>query len=100
MGFGKYGTANSMCHKIRAALIEPKTKLGGIVKVDETIVGGEAKNRHWDKKDGKPGLTASGKEIVPGAIRRKGNVIASVIQNVKSSTLQIVNVFATAVEGC
>jgi transposase-like protein len=49
MGFGSYGTAHSMCHKIRAALIEPETKLGGIVEVDETFVGGKAKNRRWDK---------------------------------------------------
>jgi transposase-like protein/ribosomal protein L37AE/L43A len=88
MGFGSYGTAHSMCHKIRAALIEPETKLGGIVEVDETFVGGKAKNRHWDKRDGKPGPTASGKVIVAGAVKRKGNVIARVIQNVKSSTLQ------------
>jgi hypothetical protein len=33
MGFGSYETAHSMCHKIRAALIEPETKLGGIVEV-------------------------------------------------------------------
>ena len=36
MGFGSYGTAHSMCHKIRAALVEPETKLGGIVEVDES----------------------------------------------------------------
>jgi transposase-like protein len=88
MGFGSYGTAHSMCHKIRAALIEPETKLGGIVEVDETFVGGKAKNRHWIKRDGKPGPTASGKAIVVGAIRRKGNVIARVIDNVKQATLE------------
>jgi hypothetical protein len=88
MGFGSYETAHSMCHKIRAALIEPETKLGGIVEVDETFVGGKAKNRHWVKRDGKPGPTASGKTIVAGAIRRKGNVIARVIENVKQTTLE------------
>ena len=88
MGFGSYSTAHSMCHKIRAALIEPETKLGGIVEVDETFVGGKAKNKHWYKRDGKPGPTASGKAIVVGAIRRKGNVIARVIDNVKQSTLE------------
>jgi transposase-like protein len=88
MGFGSYGTAHSMCHKIRAALIEPETKLGGIVEVDETFVGGKAKNKHWDKRDGKPGPTASGKAIVVGAVKRKGNVIARVIDNVRQSTLE------------
>jgi IS1 family transposase len=88
MGFGSYGTAHSMCHKIRAALIEPETKLGGIVEVDETFVGGKAKNRHWVKRDGKPGPTASGKVAVVGAVRRKGNVIARVIGNVKQATLE------------
>ena len=89
MGFGSYGTAHSMCHKIRAALIEPETKLGGIVEVDETFVGGKAKNRHWDKRDGLPGPTAGGrKTIVVGAIKRKGNVIARVIGNVRQATLE------------
>jgi transposase-like protein len=88
MGFGSYGTAHSMCHKIRAALVEPETKLGGIVEVDETFVGGKAKNRHWDKRDGLPGPTASGKIIVVGAIKRKDNVIARIIQNVRRSTLE------------
>jgi transposase-like protein len=77
-----------MCHKIRAAMIQPQEKLGGIVEVDETFVGGKAKNRHWEKRDGKPGPTASGKTIVAGAVRRKGNVIARVIDSVRSSTLQ------------
>jgi transposase-like protein len=88
MGFGSYGTAHSMCHKIRAALVEPETRLGGIVEVDETFVGGKAKNRHSIKRDGKPGPTASGKAIVVGAVRRKGNVIARVVDNVKQATLE------------
>jgi len=35
-----------------------------------------------------PGPTASGKMIVVGAIKRKGNVIARVIQNVRRSMLE------------
>ena len=60
MGFGSVKTAWLMAHKIRTALIEPETKLGGIVEVDETFVGGRAKNRHADKRDGIPGPTGSG----------------------------------------
>jgi ISXO2 transposase-like protein len=87
MGFGSYETAHSMCHKIRAALIEPETKLGGIVEVDETLIGGLAKNRHKDKRGKGLGTGGVGKEIVVGAVRRKGNVIARVIENVRAATL-------------
>jgi transposase-like protein len=82
MGFGSYETAHSMCHKIRAALIEPEAKLGGIVEVDETWVGGKDRNRHWDKKTGGLGGSGSGKTPVIGAISRKSNVIARVLGRV------------------
>jgi transposase-like protein len=83
LGFGSYGTAHSMCHKIRAALIEPEEKLGGIVEVDETWVGGKDANRHWDKKHhGKTGGAASGKTPLIGAVSRKGNVIARALSRV------------------
>jgi ISXO2-like transposase domain/Transposase zinc-ribbon domain len=83
MGFGSYGTAHSMCHKIRAALVEPETKLGGIVEVDETWVGGKDANRHWFKKHhGKTGGAGSGKTPVIGAVSRKGNVIARALSRV------------------
>jgi hypothetical protein len=55
MGFGSYKTAWGMCHKIRVALMEDIEKLGGIVEVDETTVGGDDKNEHWDKRSHHPG---------------------------------------------
>ena len=88
MGFGSVKTAWLMGHKIRTAMIEPETKLGGIVEVDETFIGGKAHNKHADRRDGRPGGTASGKAIVVGAVRRKGNVVARVIQNVSAVTLE------------
>jgi transposase-like protein len=89
MGFGSYGTAHSMCHKIRAALVEPETKLGGIVEVDETWIGGKDANRHWDKKHhGKTGPQASGKTPVIGAVARKGNVIARALSHVTKDAAQ------------
>jgi IS1 family transposase len=87
MGFGSYETALNMTHKIRTALMEPEKKLGGIVEVDETYVGGKDKNRHWDKRKHNIGR-AEGKQTVIGAVRRKGNVIARVIDNVKAGTLE------------
>src|SRR4051812_30547760 len=89
MGFGSYRTAHSMCHKIRAALVEPETKLGGIVEVDETWVGGKDANRYWDKKHlGKTGPQASGKMPVIGAVARKGNVTARALSPVTKDAAQ------------
>ena len=45
----------------------------GIVEVDETFVGGKAKNRHWDKRGGGGrGGMGSGKTPIVGAVERKG----------------------------
>jgi transposase-like protein/IS1 family transposase len=85
MGFGSYKTAWVMCHKIRTAMVEDVKQLAGIVEVDETVVGGDSGNRHWDKRSGKG--NREGKPIVVGAVRRKGNVVARVIENVKGETL-------------
>src|SRR5271155_5681555 len=76
MGFGSYKTAWYMCHRIRAALVEKNPdKLGGIVEVDETYVGGKDSNRHWDKKTGTRGRGYDRlKTPVVGAVKRKGNV--------------------------
>jgi transposase-like protein len=89
MGFGSYKTAWYMCHRVRAALADHDfEKLGGIVEVDETFVGGKAKNRHDRGRGDGTGGTGSGKAVVAGAVRRKGNVVARVIENVRAVTLE------------
>jgi transposase-like protein len=50
MGFGSYQTSWSMCRKIRAALIDPQERLGGIVEVDDTWVRAVYDNRHGGKR--------------------------------------------------
>lgn len=90
MGFGSYKTAWLMCHKIRAALgNEEFKKLIGYVEVDETFVGGKAKNKHKGKggRGDMGGTGGTGKTIVVGAVQRKGNVVARVIDNTSAAIL-------------
>ncbi len=90
IGTGSYRTAWHMCHRIRAGLQDKDfKKLMGIVEVDETFVGGKAQNRHKDKrgKGGGMGGIGSGKTPVAGAVRRKGKLIARVVDSVDAETL-------------
>jgi hypothetical protein len=91
MGFGSLKTAWYMCHRIRTALVEDIEKLGGIVEVDETFVGGKAHNKHKDPGSNDPpsgrGGIGSGKTPVVGAVQRRGNVVARVIDTVSTDIL-------------
>jgi transposase-like protein len=90
MGFGSYKTAWMMCNKIRVALGNAEFKqLIGYVEVDETFVGGKAKNKHKGPggRGDMGGTGGTGKAIVVGAVKRKGNVIARVIANTSKETL-------------
>lgn len=88
IGTGSYRTAWSICHRIRAGLADESfRKLLGIVEVDETFIGGKAYNKHGGRGKGGRGGLGSGKTPIVGAIQRKGNVIARVIDTVSADVL-------------
>jgi transposase-like protein len=82
-------TAWFVLHRIRHAA---RTKsfqapLKGIVEVDETFVGGKARNKHVGQR-GKSGMTGgSGKAVVAGVVERDGEAVAKVVENVRAETL-------------
>ena len=81
MGFGSLKTAWYMAHRIRTALVEQNPdKLGGIVEVDETFIGGKAKNMHGGRSG--VGGGTRGKTPIIGAVQRKGNVVTRVLGSV------------------
>jgi transposase-like protein len=71
-----YKTAWYLCHRIRAAVADADTsQLVGTIEVDETFIGGKAKNMH--KKDRERRITGrgtTGKAMVLAAIQRGGGV--------------------------
>jgi IS1 family transposase len=90
MGFGSYKTAHYMCMRIRAGMAdEGFQQLMGIVEVDETFVGGNPKNQHISKRRAATAVGRGSKKIiVAGAVERKGNVVARVVQSASGAVLQ------------
>lgn len=82
-------TAWFMLHRIRAAMATGTfRKLSGTVEVDETFVGGEAKNMHAAVRERKiRGRGAVGKRCVQGLLERGGEVVAKVVDGTDALTL-------------
>src|ERR1039458_8625798 len=79
-----------MLHRIRLAMqTESFLRLSGEVEVDETYIGGKARNMHKDahERKGINGPTG-GKTAVLGMIERGGRVKAEVVPDTKRKTLR------------
>lgn len=78
-----------LLHRIRLVLQGADGgKLGGIVEVDETFIGGKARNMHTAKrKQVITGRGATGKTVVMGMLERGGTVKTHVIAERDKKTL-------------
>ena len=87
LGLKSYKTAWTWLHKIRRAMVHPdRTKLSGIVEVDEAYIGGE-------ENGGKPGRGTENKTLVAIAVelqdnRRLGRTRLEVVANASKESLR------------
>jgi len=80
-----------MLHRIRLAMQNRTFEmLSSTVEVDETYIGGKARNMHKSQRGlkGKPGRSSQGRTVVFGMVERGGKVRASVLDDVRGRTLK------------
>src|SRR5438270_7060398 len=79
-----------MLHRIRLAMQTGSfEKFSGTVEVDETYIGGKARNMHKSERKRKiTGTGFAGKTTVLGMIERGGQVRAEIVPDTKKPTLQ------------
>jgi transposase-like protein len=82
-------TAWFMLHRIRLVMQDESKggKLSGHVEVDETFIGGKARNMHKAKRAKLDRMGYDNKTIVAGVLQRDGKVRAQVIENREKRTL-------------
>jgi transposase-like protein len=83
-------TAWFMLQRIRLALQDREAggKLGGEVEVDETFIGGKARNMHRDRRaEAITGTGPSGKAIVAAVLQRGGKVRGKVVKDCRRKSL-------------
>ena len=85
-------TAWFMLHRVRLAMQDENFggKIGGEVEVDETFIGGKARNMHKERKRRyqKDGRNTGGKAIVMGMLERGKTVRTAVIEERTKAVMQ------------
>jgi transposase-like protein len=82
-------TAWFMLHRIRLAMQEGGGTLSGEVEVDETFIGGKARNMHKrERKEKIHGTGGTDKAMVLGMVERGGKVRATVVETRTKRELQ------------
>jgi transposase-like protein len=79
-----------LLHRIRLAMQTGTfAKLDGEIEVDETFIGGKARNMHKNVRARKiTGTGGKGKVIVAGVLQRGGEIRAAVVPDTRRPTLQ------------
>ena len=79
-----------LLHRIRLAMQDKQDggTLSGEVEIDETFIGGKARNMHKDVRARKiTGTGGKDKAIVAGVLQRGGEIRAAVVSNTSRATL-------------
>jgi transposase-like protein len=79
-----------LSHRIRLAMQTGTfAKLDGVIEVDETFIGGKARNMHKHVREQKiTGTGGKDKTVVAGIMERGGKMRATVVTDTKRATLQ------------
>jgi transposase len=81
-----YKCAYRMFQKIRSMLDQDDLFLAGTIEMDETLIGGKARNKHQKTAQWKPKTTVVGM-AQRGTDGKHGKVVAKIVPNNKATTL-------------